>query len=572
MFLPTTKIEIKKLGWEAIDIVLITGDSYIDSPFIGVAVIGKVLLNAGFRVGIIAQPDLESDRDITRLGIPRLFWGVTGGCIDSMVANRTASGKRRKQDDYTPGGINDQRPDRAVIIYANLIRKYCKNTSPIVLGGLEASLRRIAHYDYWSNKIRRSILFDAKADYLLFGMAERSVVELAKALSNGSSPEKIRGLCYIANNIQKGSIELPSFEKAAADKDEFTRMFHLFYQNNDPVSASALSQLQDNRFLIQNPPAVYLNTDELDKIHALGFEREQHPYYAQKGRVKALETIRFSLLTHRGCFGECNFCSIAVHQGRVVRWRSKESIIQEAKSFVSHPDFKGIIFDVGGPTANMYGFSCKKAEKSGCCSNKRCLFPEICPSLQINHGKQIELLKELSQIHGVKKVFVASGLRYDLIMADQANGHAYLQQLVQKHVSGQLKVAPEHSVSSVLKKMGKPGVESLIEFKKLFDKLNGQSGKKQFLTYYIIAAHPGCRQKDMEKLKSFTKEQLGHVPEQIQIFTPTPSTYSSLMYWTEKDPFDNSSCFVEKNYSGRENQKNCLQSPVNFQKNRKNKR
>ena len=380
MFLPATREEIVALGWEKLDIILVTGDAYIDSPFIGVAVIGKILLDAGFRVGIIAQPDTGTDQDISRLGEPELFWGVTGGCIDSMVANRTASGKKRKKDDYTPGGVNNRRPDRAVLVYANLIRQHFKNTRPIVLGGIEASLRRIAHYDYWSNKIRKSILFDAKADYLLYGMADRSVVELAEALKGGHDPRSINGLCYVSGKINRDCILLPSYSEAASDKNALVEMFTIFYHNNDPLTARPLAQQQDNRYLVQNPPPTVLSTDELDHIHDLEYERDLHPYYRRFGEVRALETIRFSIATHRGCYGECNFCAIAVHQGRTVRWRSKESILREAKNISLHPLFKGIIHDVGGPTANMYGFECDKKLREGSCAKKGASIPRRAPS------------------------------------------------------------------------------------------------------------------------------------------------------------------------------------------------
>lgn len=558
MYLPTTIEEIKDLGWDHIDIILISGDSYIDSPFIGVSVIGKLLLNAGYKVAIIAQPDLKSDKDIMRLGEPKLFWGITGGCIDSMVANRTASGKRRRSDDYTPGGENNRRPDRALIAYSNLIRQYFKNTAPIVLGGLEASLRRIAHYDYWSNKIRRSILFDAKATYLLYGMAERSVIDLAEALKEGENIESIRGLCYISKEVPENSIELPSYQECASDKKQFTEMFNLFYNNNDPVTAEILVQQHDSRYLVQNPPAKYLTTKELDKVHELEFHRDLHPYYLKDGKVKALETIRFSITTHRGCYGECNFCAIAVHQGRSIRWRSEESIIKEAKILTKHPLFKGIIFDVGGPTANMYGIECSIKEKSGACKDKRCLFPNVCPSLNMHHDKQEHLLKRLRKLPKIKHIFVASGIRYDMILDDKKYGISYLKELIAHHISGQMKIAPEHSEDSVLNRMGKPGVEALLEFKEQFYKINKDIGKKQFLTYYMIAAHPGCTNSDMKQLNNFAKNKLNHIPEQVQIFTPTPSTYSSLMYWTEWDPFTNKPCFVEKGAQGRERQKNTL--------------
>lgn len=558
MFIPTTSEELQLRSWDGLDIILVTGDSYIDSPHIGIAVIGKVLIDAGYRVGIIAQPDLESGRDICRLGEPRLFWGVTGGCIDSMVANRTASGKKRKRDDYTPGCVNNRRPDRAVIVYSNYIRKFFKNTVPIVLGGIEASLRRIAHYDFWTDKIRRSILFDAKADYLLYGMAERSIVELADLINKGSDASAVRGICYISKKKPADCIELPSFNESCENKHSFITMFNLFYQNNDPLSASCLAQQQDTRYLVQNPPAHYLSTSELDRIYRLGYEREQHPFYAQMGNVKALDTIRFSITTHRGCYGECNFCAIAVHQGRTIRWRSKKSILAEVRGMVKHPLFKGIINDVGGPTANMYGFECIRKMRKGACPDKRCIFPHICSQLPINHSKQIEMLQELRAIKGIRKVFVASGLRYDLILDDQKFGTEYLKGLVRHHVSGQLKIAPEHSERKVLELMGKPMPESLLKFRELFLRLNRSEKKKQFLTYYIIAAHPGCTRDDMQKLKVFARQKLNLLPEQVQVFTPTPSTYSTLMYYTGLDPISGEPCFVEKSVTKKDLQKKII--------------
>ena len=553
-FLPTTKKELRQLGWKHLDVILVTGDAYIDSPFIGVAVIGRVLAAAGFKVGIIAQPDVQGD-DIMSLGEPCLFWGISGGCIDSMVANRTASGRKRKRDDYTPGGINNRRPDRAVLIYANLIRSRFKNTCPLVLGGIEASLRRVAHYDYWSNKIRRSILLDAKANYLLYGMAERAVLELASCLRDQGDSRTIRGLCYLDTTKPKEYLELPPFEDVAKDTEAFTRMFQLFYDNNDPVTAHGLVQRYDKRYLIQNPPQPVARQEELDHYHGLGYQLELHPFYAQHGKVKALETIRFSIATHRGCYGECNFCAIAVHQGRTVSWRSRQSILAEAKRLTSHPAFKGMIHDVGGPTANMYGFECAKKLQKGCCTDKRCLFPEICPTMPIDHGEQLKLLTELRTLKGVKKVVVSSGIRYDMILADRKMGLPWLCQLVKYHVSGQLKVAPEHCDDHVLACMGKPGKQSLLKFRELFNRLTHKEGLKQFLTYYIIAAHPGCRLQDMKGLRKFALKELKLLPRQVQIFTPTPSTWSTLMYWTGRNPFTGKPCFVEKDGQAREKQK-----------------
>lgn len=558
MFLPTTLKELKERGWEDLEVILVTGDAYIDSPFVGVAVIGRILLDAGYRVGVIAQPDLQSAEEIGRLGKPALFWGVTGGCLDSMVANYTATKKKRNRDDFTPGGLNVKRPDRALISYTNLIRSLPGDRVPIVLGGVEASLRRIAHYDYWTDRVRRAILCDAPGDYLLYGMADRSILELADALRAGADPRTIRGLCYLSKNKPSGYLELPSFEAASVDKDAFIRMFQLFYEHSDPLTARGLYQKQDSRYLIQNPPALPLTQAELDAVHALPFMNEVHPFYRKEGPVKALETIQFSLLTHRGCYGECSFCSIAVHQGRTVQWRSESSILSEARRLVAHPKFKGVITDVGGPTANMYGFECARKLLKGTCRGKRCLYPRVCAQLPVDHGRQKTLLSKLRRLPGVKKVFVASGIRYDLLLYDRKNGPAYLETVIDHHTSGQMKVAPEHTVAHVLALMKKPAGGQLLEFKNVFDRLNRKSRKKQYLTYYFIAAHPGCRERDMEVLRSFVHRELKINPEQVQIFTPLPLTYSSVMYHTEKDPFSGKEIFVEKSMAGKERQKRCL--------------
>lgn len=561
MFLPTTPQELAKLGWDRPDIILVTGDSYIDSPFIGSALIGKVLSRAGYRVAIIAQPDIHSDTDICRLGEPRLFWGVTAGSVDSMVANYTSLKKKRKSDDYTPGGVNNRRPDQASIVYTNLIKQYFKHTRPIVLGGIEASLRRVAHYDFWTDRIRPSILFDAKADYLLYGMAEKAILELATALKNGTEVRDIRGLCYIAGAEESagkraGYLALPPFEAVEKDANALTDMFHTFYQNNDALSAKGLYQQTGNRYLIQNPPPMPFSQKEMDEIYELDFERAQHPYYQKQGAVKALETIRFSIQSHRGCYGECNFCAIAMHEGRTVQWRSPESILAEARILAGYPDFKGYIQDIGGPTANMYGFECEKKLKEGACADKRCLYPQVCPSLRVNYHKQLEMLKKVRTVTGIKKVFAASGIRYDLLLADRQYGEQYLKELVQHHISGQMKVAPEHTQATVLNKMGKPGISGLLRFKDLFDRMNKKFGKEQFLTYYLIAAHPGCTRSDMQKLRQFTRDNLKMNPEQVQIFLPAPSTYSSLMYCTGLDPFTKKPLFVEKDPKNKEQQKN----------------
>jgi uncharacterized radical SAM protein YgiQ len=558
MFLPTTKRELHKLGWDHLDVILITGDSYIDSPHIGVAVIGKVLLKAGYRVGIVGQPDVHSGKDITRLGEPRLFWGVTGGSMDSLVANYTATKKKRRSDDYTPGGINDRRPDRAVIAYSNLIKRYFKETRPIVLGGLEASLRRIAQYDYWSDCVRRSVLFDAKADLLVYGMGEKATLEIARRIKKGNSTDNVRGVCRICKEKVPGYIELPSYEEVARQKPAFAKMFRLFYDNNDPLTARGLCQRQDTRYLIQNPPAPYLTQKELDAVYDLDYERDAHSYYKRQGKVKALETIRFSIATHRGCYGECNFCAIGVHEGRAVRGRSEKSILNEAGRITRLPGFKGNLHDVGGPTANMYGFECQRRLVKGNCPKKRCMYPRICRQLKPDHSHQIRLLQRLRGVRGIKRVFVASGIRHDLVLADRVHGGPYLRDVVRHHVSGQMKVAPEHTEDHVLDLMGKPGGQSLLEFREMFFRLTKAARKKQFLTYYLIAAHPGCTEQDMRKLSAFVSRELKINPEQVQVFTPLPSTYSSVMYYTQMSPFTGEPVFVQKRLSGKERQKNLV--------------
>lgn len=558
MFLPTTQAELKKLKWDKLDIILITGDVYIDSPFSGVSVIGHLLLDAGFRVGIIAQPDPGSSDDISRLGEPELFWGITGGCMDSLVANYTATKKKRRSDDLTAGGKNNRRPDRACVVYANLIRRYFKDTRPLVLGGIEASLRRIAHYDYWSDSIRRSILFDARADFLVYGMAEKAILELAAALQNHRDTQDIRGICYIAAQKPDDFLELLAFEEAAADKNAFAAMFNLFYKNNDPLTARGMVQRHGPRFLIHNPPQPALTTSELDMIYALNFARAVHPFYQAQGKVQAMDTIRFSITSHRGCFGECNFCSIGVHEGRAVISRSENSVISEAQKLAALPDFKGYILDVGGPSANMYGMNCRRKQTQGGCPHKRCLYPHVCANLNVDHEKQINLLRRLRKIKGVRKVFVASGIRYDLLLADKKHCLNYMQELVAHHISGQLKVAPEHTSEKILKIMGKPGIEALLEFKAIFEKLNRDAGCRQFLTYYFIAAHPGCTDGDMRDLKAFASRKLKIHPRQVQIFTPTPSTYSSLMYWTGIDPATGGKIFVEKDAGKKQKQKDII--------------
>ena len=465
-FLPTTKEEMNQRGWDELDVVLITGDAYIDSPFMGIAVVGRILEDMGLRVGIIGQPDVNSDVDVSRMGEPKLFWGVSGGSIDSMVSNYTATKRYRSTDDYTPGGKNDKRPDRATLVYTNLIRRYFKNTVPIVLGGIEASLRRLTHYDYWTDKLRKPILFDTKADYMVYGMGEQAIIDLGNYLKDGKDPRTIRGLCYISKEPVAEYIQIPSHKECLDEKEKYIDLFKTFYDNNDPIYSKGLCQEVDGRYLIQNPPSRHMEENEMDKIASYPYQRDAHPYNAKDGKVKCLETIKFSIMTHHGCWGECNFCAIAAHQGRTIRTRSEANILQEAKHFTTLKDFKGIISDVGGPTANMYGYECVKKENLGTCiDNKRCVDAHrLCRTMKVDHSRNLQLLKDIRAVPGIKKAFVASGVRYDLITADKKHGYDYLKEMVDHHISGQMKVAPEHTNDEVLHHMGKPGKQTLIDF------------------------------------------------------------------------------------------------------------
>lgn len=572
MLLPTTREEAARHGWTSLDVIIVTGDAYIDSPYNGAAVIGAWLAHHGFSVGIIAQPATGGHADIRRLGEPNLFWGVTAGAMDSMVANYTPTKKYRNQDDLTPGGVNIHRPDRACIAYTNLIRAACKTTRPIVLGGIEASLRRIAHYDYWSDTVRRSVLFDAKADALIYGMGEKAALELAQKLRAAAASAgkgslraaaadiypSIKGLCYIAPAPPSGYEELPPFEKVSTDRDAFIDMFTTFYHNNDPLTARGLCQRHGDRYLAQNPPQPTMTSAELDEVYGLPFSRQLHPACAARGTVRAMDTIATSLTTHRGCYGECNFCAIAVHQGRTVVSRSEESILREAQAVAHMPGFTGCISDVGGPTANMYGIECSVKTTAGACRDTRCLFPAPCARLPVNHNRQTKLLQRLRALPGIKKVFVGSGIRYDMVLADKNAGQAYLDEIVGYHVSGQMKIAPEHASDRVLALMGKPGAGALKAFIARFAEANARFNKRQFLTYYFIAAYPGCTMRDMQDLKSFVTRELKLRPEQVQIFTPTPSTWSTVMYWTGVNPFTRAPLSVEKDPRRKELQKLAL--------------
>ncbi len=554
MFLPITKEEMNKLGWKQADIIIVSGDAYIDSYFSGEAVIGKYLLSKGYKVAIIPQPKIDCPDDICRLGEPKLFWGVTAGCVDSLVANYTALGKPRKTCDFTPNGINNRRPDRASIAYTGLIRRYFKNTVPIVLGGIEASLRRITHYDFKSDKLRKSILFDSKADILCYGMGETSSLELAECLENNKDYKNIRGICYISKDVPSEAIELPSFSDVVADKKEFHKMFKIFYENSDVVTAKKLFQKVDDRYLIQNEPAI-ISESLLDEVHELDFERKAHP--AQIGTVRAVETIKNSIISHRGCYGSCSFCAITVHQGRKVISRSENSILREIRKLSEKKDFNGIISDIGGPTGNMYKSECKKMISKGACNHKECIYPTVCKSMNISHKPLIDLLKKVSKIKNIKKVFASSGIRCDLIEADINWGDEYIKTIACNHVSGQLKLAPESDDKDTLNQMKKTSNFSMINFIEKYNKYSKMAGKKQFVTCYFMAAHPASTNKSMEKSRLFAEKYLSAFPEQVQIFTPTPSTWSTCAYYTGLDENLNK-VFVEKSEKGKQKQKDII--------------
>ncbi|MDR3283301.1 MAG: YgiQ family radical SAM protein [Candidatus Methanoplasma sp.] len=562
MFIPTTHEEATRRGWDALDVVIVSGDTYIDSPYNGAAMIGHWLVSNGIRAGIVCQPDVSSDADIGRLGEPRLFWSVTAGCVDSMVANYTPTGKFRKDDDFTPGGRNDRRPDRACIAYTNLIKRHFRG-KPVVLGGIEASLRRVAHYDAWSDSVRRSILFDAKADAVTYGMAEFSNLEIANRLNSGEDISCIRGTCRISKSPPGGYVGMPSFERCRDERDAFVSAFDIFRKNCDPVTSKGLFQLHGDRCLVHEPPSRLPTVEELDCFHSLDYENAVHPYYAAQGPVRAMDTIKNSVTTHRGCYGGCSFCAIGVHQGRAVVSRSEDSIVAEVERMSSKAGFNGIIHDLGGPTANMYGIDCAKKATHGCCAERACLMPKPCPNLPLSHSRQISVLRRVSSVPGVKKVFVASGVRHDMVVHDRLHGREYLDEVVRNHVSGQMKIAPEHVSAEVLDLMGKPGPDVLLDFKDMFDESNSKAGKDQYLTYYLMAAHPGCRRKEMDELKDFVHAELQTNPEQVQIFTPTPSTASTTMYYTRRNCENTKDVASEHSMQMKQRQKEILTGKAN---------
>ncbi|MBN2220049.1 MAG: YgiQ family radical SAM protein [Kosmotogaceae bacterium] len=553
MNIPMTRDDMVERGWESLDIILVTGDAFVDHPSFGTAMIARLLESNGWKVGVISQPDWRTNEDISVLGKPSLFFGVTSGNVDSMVANYTSTGKKRRSDDYTPGGFGGKRPDRATIVYSNLIRQFFKETR-IILGGIEASLRRFSHFDWWSNRIRKSILLDSKADLLVYGMGEKPILEIADKISKkGKVPTDVEGTAFWSSSKPAG-IELPSHEEVALDKRKYFEMTKVIHEETDPVRGRQLYQLQDNRYVVQNKPPK-ITSEELDAYYSLPFTREVHPVSLSRGRVKAIETVRYSVTSHRGCYGQCNFCAIAFHQGRTVVSRSEDSIIQEISAFTKDIGFRGTVTDVGGPTANMYGYECSIKEKAGACANKRCLFPEVCGSLKPDHSRYLDLLKRIGRIPGVKHVFVSSGIRYDLILKDGRSGRDFLRELLKNHVSGQLKIAPEHTVEKVLAYMGKPSKEVLSDFLKEVRLL---SNGKYHVIGYFIAAHPGCTKEDMLELKRFVSREMHYNPEQVQIFTPAPGTFSTAMYFTEMASEKGDPVFIERSTGGRNRQKEIL--------------
>ena len=537
-FLPICKKDMDERGIQQLDFVYVIGDAYVDHPSFGHAIISRVLEAHGYTVGIISQPDWKDDHSISILGEPRLGFLVAAGNMDSMVNHYTISKKRRSTDAYTPGGVMGKRPDYATITYCNLIRRNYKKT-PIIIGGIEASLRRLAHYDYWSDSLKRSILLDSGADLLLYGMGERSIVEVADALNSGLL---VRDITFIDGTVYKtrkkediyDAIFLPDYSELKADKKNYAKSFYVQYQNTDPFSGKRLAESYDYKtFVVQNPPSKPLTIEEMDDVYALPYMRTYHPSYEKAGGVPAISEVKFSLVSNRGCFGGCSFCALTFHQGRIIQVRSHESIIEEAKMLTKEPDFKGYIHDVGGPTANFRAPACKKQLKHGACPNKQCLFPKPCDNLIADHRDYRALLKQLRALPGVKKVFIRSGIRFDYLLADK--DQSFLKELCEYHVSGQLKVAPEHISDAVLKYMGKPENSVYRRFVQSYQKMNEKIGRKQFLVPYLMSSHPGSTLKEAVELAEFLRD-FGYMPEQVQDFYPTPSTLSTCMYYTGVDP------------------------------------
>ena len=565
-FLPVTKEEMEARGIWQPDFVYICGDAYVDHPSFGAAIITRLLESRGYSVGIIAQPDWRKKESIAVFGEPRLGFLVSAGNMDSMVNHYTVAKKHRKQDAYSPGGKMGLRPDRAVTVYSNLIRQTYKHT-PIILGGIEASLRRLAHYDYWSDGMKRSVLMDSGADLISYGMGERSILEIAEALDKGfpiSSITFIPGTVYKTKEMPKGEL-LPSYEQLCENKKAYADSFRIQYENTDAFTGKVLIEDYGNRgFVVQNTPSKPLSQKEMDEVYDLPYARTYHPMYEKQGKIPAIEEIKFSITSNRGCFGGCNFCALAFHQGRIVQTRSHASIIEEAKSYVTEKDFKGYIHDVGGPTADFRHPACKKQERKGVCTNRQCLFPKPCKNLDTDHKDYLELLRKLRNISGVKKVFIRSGIRFDYVNADTSS--AFLDELAKYHVSGQLRVAPEHVSDEVLYYMGKPEHAVYQQFLKKFEKANARSGKKQYVVPYLMSSHPGCTITEAVKLAEYVRD-MGFMPEQVQDFYPTPSTMSTCMYYTGIDPRTGKKVYVPKTFKEKAMQRALLQykNPENYE-------
>ena len=531
--------DMKKRGWTQADFVFVIGDAYVDHPSFGPAIISRLLERYGYKVCMIAQPDWKNDKSIDVFGRPRLGFLVCGGNMDSMVNHYSVSKKRRQKDAYSPGGEMGLRPDYATTVYCNLIRRTYKDV-PIIIGGIEASLRRMAHYDYWSDKLKHSILVDSSADILSYGMGEHSMIEIAEALDSGIDVKDItfvRGTCYRTKDISgapEDSIILPDYDSLSKDRLEYARSFYTQYINTDPYSAKTLVEGYGNRgYVVQNPPAYPLTQMEMDDVYDLPYMNNYHPIYEEAGGIPAISEIKFSLTSNRGCFGGCSFCALTFHQGRIIQTRSHESLIKEAERMTHDPDFKGYIHDVGGPTANFRHKSCAKQDKYGVCTNKQCLFPEPCRNLKVDHKDYVELLRKLEAVPGVKKVFIRSGIRFDYVMADSSD--EFLKELCEKHISGQLRVAPEHVSDNVLRMMGKPQNSVYEKFIDRYKRVNAKTGKQQYVVPYLMSSHPGSTLKEAVELAEYVRD-IGYMPEQVQDFYPTPSTISTCMYYTGVDP------------------------------------
>lgn len=569
-FLPMNIKEVKARGWDEVDFVYVMGDSYVDHPSFGAAIITRVLEDCGYKVAVLSQPDWKNDADFLQFGKPRLGFFVTAGNIDSMVAHYTVAKRKRSDDAYTAGGKNGKRPDRVVTVYSNIIRRLYPD-SVIIIGGLEASLRRFAHYDYWKNTVMPSVLFDSKADIISYGMGELQTIEMAKRLSEGYPVEAlydIRGICYAVKTsdyVPKTVVELPSYERVCESKKDYAIAARKELEEADAVRGKTLIQRHGNCILIQNPPMQPLDTKQLDYVYSLPYERWYPQCYEKLGGVPGIQEVLFSITHNRGCFGACNFCSLAFHQGRAVTVRSKQSVIDEAKSFLNDKRFKGYISDVGGPTANFRLPSCEKQKKAGLCKSRKCLAPTPCPNMQVSHTEYLDILRELRKLDGIKKVFIRSGIRFDYLMEDQSD--EFFEELVKYHISGQLRVAPEHCSAAVLDRMGKPHIETYKKFCDKFYKLTGRMSKDQYIVPYLMSSHPGSTLKDAVELALFCKRENIH-PKQVQDFYPTPGTISTCMFYTGIDPYTMKEVYVPKTEEEKSMQRALLQYfiPENKQK------